>query len=73
MSLPKTVALSDMVRIIKAKSSKWLKTVDAYYESFQWQEGYGAFSVSPSLMDRTKQYIFGQAERHKTKSYHDEY
>ena len=73
MTLPKTIAMSDFVRIIKAKSSKWLKTVDAYYEPFQWQEGYGAFSVSPSLMARTTKYIFGQAEHHKVKSYHDEY
>ena len=72
-TLPKTVTMSDFVRAIKAKSSKWLKTLDVYYESFQWQEGYGAFSVSPSLMGRTKKYIFGQAEHHKTKSYHDEY
>ena len=65
--------MSDFVRAIKAKSSKWLKTLDVYYESFQWQEGYGAFSVSPSLMGRTKKYIFGQAEHHKMKSFHDEY
>ena len=73
MTLPKTVTMSDFVRVIKAKSSKWLKSVDSCYESFQWQEGYGAFSVSPSVMERTKNYIFGQAEHHKTKSYHDEY
>lgn len=73
MTLPKTVAMSDFVRVIKAKSSKWLKTVNTYYEPFQWQEGYGAFSVSPSLMERTTKYIFGQAEHHKVKSYHDEY
>ena len=72
-TLPKTIALADFVRTIKAKSSKWLKTVDSYYESFQWQEGYGAFSVSPSAMKRTKNYIFNQAEHHKTKSYRDEY
>ena len=72
-TLPKTAAMSDFVRAIKAKSSKWLKTVDAYYEFFQWQEGYGAFSVSPSLMERTKKYIFTQAEHHKTKTYRDEY
>lgn len=72
-ALPKTVALSDFVRTIKAKNSKWLKTVDAYYEFFQWQEGYGAFSVSPSLMERTTNYILGQAERHKTRTYRDEY
>ena len=72
-TLSKNKSLADFVRVIKAKSSKWLKTVDSYYESFQWQEGYGAFSVSPSLMERTKKYIFTQAEHHKTKSYHDEY
>ena len=72
-TLPKTLALMDFVRAIKAKSSKWLKTVSSYYESFQWQEGYGAFSVSPSLMERTTKYILTQAERHKTKTYREEY
>ncbi len=73
MSLPKTMALSDLMRVIKAKSSKWLRRLDSYYEPFSWQDGYGAFSVSPSLMERTKQYILGQAEHHKVKTYHDEY
>ena len=73
MSLPKTVSLSDLMRIIKARSSKWLRRLDSYYEPFSWQDGYGAFSVSPSLMERTKQYILGQAEHHKVKTYHDEY
>ena len=72
-TLPKTVALADFMRVIKAKSSKWLKTLDSHYEFFQWQEGYGAFSVSPSLLERTKKYIFTQAEHHKTESYRDEY
>ena len=72
-TLPKTVALSDFVRAIKAKSSKWLKTVDEYYEFFQWQEGYGAFSVSPSLMERTTKYILKQAEHHRTHTYCEEY
>ena len=72
-TLPKTVTLANFVRAIKAKSSKWLKTVGPYYDVFQWQEGYGAFSVSPSLLERTKKYIFTQAEHHKTKTYRDEY
>ena len=72
-TLPKAHALMDFVRAIKAKSSKWLKSVDPYYDVFQWQEGYGAFSVSPSLMERTKKYIFTQAEHHKTKTYREEY
>ena len=47
-SMPKTLSLADFVRTIKADSSKWIKTLDDYYLSFAWQEGYGAFSVSPS-------------------------
>ena len=73
ISLPKTAALSDLMRVIKAKSSKWLRRLDSYYELFSWQDGYGAFSVSPSLMERTKNYILTQAEHHRTKTYREEY
>ena len=72
-TLPKNMSLADFMRVIKANSSKWLRRLDSYYESFRWQDGYGAFSVSPSLMKRTTHYIFTQAEHHKTKTYHDEY
>ena len=72
-TLPKTTSMSDFVRVIKANSSKWLKTVNVYYESFRWQAGYGAFSVSPSVLDRTKKYIQNQAEHHRIKTYRDEY
>ena len=72
-TLPKNMSLADFMRVIKANSSKWLRRLDSYYESFRWQDGYGAFSVSPSLMKRTTRYILTQAEHHKTKTYHDEY
>lgn len=41
-SLPKNKSLSDFVRIIKSDSSRWIKTIDKYYNKFSWQEGYGA-------------------------------
>ena len=73
-TLPKTTSVADFMRVVKAKSSKWLKKVDAdYYAAFQWQEGYGAFSVSPSLKDRTAKYIFGQAEHHGIHGFREEY
>ena len=72
-TLPKSLSLADFMRVVKANSSKWLRRLDPYYESFRWQDGYGAFSVSPLLMKRTTHYIFTQAEHHKTKTYHDEY
>ena len=72
-TLPKNMSLADFMCVIKANSSKWLRRLDSYYESFRWQDGYGAFSVSPSLMKRTTHYILTQAEHHKTKTFHDEY
>ena len=55
-SLPKSMALTDFVRVIKSNSSKWIKQLDTHYTEFAWQDGYGAFSVSPSLLDKTIQY-----------------
>ena len=72
-SMPKTMSLSDFVRTIKAESSKWIKTIDACYGQFAWQEGYGAFSVSPSLTDKTVKYIRSQAEHHKKRTFREEY
>ena len=72
-SMPKAMALSDFVRTIKAESSKCIKTIDSCYEQFAWQEGYGAFSVSPSLTNKTVQYIRSQAEHHKKRTFQEEY
>ena len=72
-SLPKSMSLSEFVRNVKADSSKWMKSLDGCYGQFAWQEGYGAFSVSPSLIDNTINYIRNQAEHHKKRSFQDEY
>lgn len=72
-SLPKTMSLSDFVRTIKAESSRWIKTIDEHYMNFSWQEGYGAFSVSPSILGRTIQYIRGQENHHRERSFQEEY
>ena len=72
-SLPKTMSPVDFVRAVKADSSKWMKSLDSAYESFAWQEGYGAFSVSPSLIDKTVQYIRGQEEHHRKRTFQEEY
>ena len=73
VSLPKTMALTDFVRQIKAKSSRWIKQLGAHYTGFAWQDGYGAFSVSPSLIDKTMQYILQQEEHHRKRSFQEEY
>ena len=40
---------------------------------FQWQNGYGAFSISPSHVEDLKRYIADQVEHHKTETFQDEF
>ncbi|MCR4965644.1 MAG: transposase [Bacteroidales bacterium] len=72
-SLPKTISMAEFVRLIKSNSSKWIKTLGNYYDEFSWQDGYGAFSVSPYLTDKTVLYINGQKEHHQKRSFQEEY
>lgn len=68
--LPADMALSDAVRTLKANSSRWVRETERL---FAWQEGYGAFSVSPSQLDRVKEYIANQPAHHATRSFEDEF
>jgi REP element-mobilizing transposase RayT len=70
--LGRTVTLSDVVKAAKVESSKWMKEEGAT-PAFAWQAGYGAFSVSASLLDTTIKYIRNQAEHHATPSFQDEF
>lgn len=71
--LARTVALSKAVEEIKTSSSKWIKTQGPEYRGFAWQAGYGAFAVSESNVDAVRNYIAGQAEHHRKKSFQEEY
>jgi putative transposase len=66
----KAVAL--MVQRIKGRSSKWLNEWRAPTERFGWQEGYGAFSVSESLVNKVRTYIRTQEEHHRRVSFKEE-
>ena len=72
-TMPKTMSVAEFVQKIKANSSKWIKTIDEYYETFAWQEGYGAFCVSPSLLKKTIHYIETQEQHHHEVSVRDEF
>ena len=72
-TIPKTMSVSEFVQKVKANSSRWIKTLDKYYESFAWQEGYGAFCVSPSLLKKTIHYIETQEEHHHKESVRAEF
>jgi hypothetical protein len=71
--MSKNIALSKLVEEIKRHSSRWIKTLDKHYKTFAWQGGYGGFSVSPSVHDKTKQYIENQEEHHKKMKFQEEY
>ena len=72
VSLGKTISLSKLVGDIKRDSSKWLKTKNAAFQGFYWQDGYGAFSIGQSQLERVKDYITRQKEKHATRSFEDE-
>ena len=72
-SLSKKISLIDLLEKIKSNSSKWIKTKGNKYSKFYWQNGYGAFSVSPNMVDKVKVYIVDQKEHHRVKSFKEEY
>ncbi len=71
--LSKKVTLMKLLEELKSHSSKWIKTKGEKYKNFFWQNGYGAFSVNPSEVDRVIKYIANQKEHHKKKLFKDEY
>ena len=73
VSMKPNISISDLVRDIKAGSSKFINDNNWIRQKFNWQEGYGAFSYSKSSVDNVIKYILNQEEHHKKKSFRDEY
>jgi len=71
--LSRKITIAKLVEEIKRNSSRWLAQVHPYYERFYWQGGYGAFSVSPSVCNKTIEYIKNQAIHHKSTTFKEEY
>jgi putative transposase len=67
------IALSDLVRDIKANSSRFINEKRWVRGRFNWQEGFGAFSYSHSHLDRVMKYIDKQDEHHRRKTFREEY
>jgi putative transposase len=65
-------SVSDLMRTVKARSSKWIHDEFPALRSFAWQEGYSAFSVSKSQEEAVKKYVAGQAEHHKKEDFKSE-
>jgi putative transposase len=62
---------AEIARVVKANSSKWVRT--KWSREFAWQTGYGVFSVSESNVAEVVQYIASQEEHHKTRSFQEEF
>jgi REP element-mobilizing transposase RayT len=65
--------LSDIIRVLKACSSKWINENKFVQGKFQWQEGYGGFSYAHSQRDRVIKYIMNQERHHTLKTFRKEY
>ena len=72
IALRATHRLSDVMRQVKSCSSSWVHTTIGK-RVFAWQEGYGAFTVSPSRLARVREYIERQQEHHQKMSFKQEY
>ena len=66
-------SLSDLVRDIKANSSRFINEKHWVAGRFSWQEGFGAFSYSRSQLGTVIRYISDQQKHHAKKSFRDEY
>jgi len=65
--LPASHSLAQAVQKLKGSSSRWMG------QDFCWQEGYGAFSVSPSHVPVVKRYIQNQEEHHRKRNFEEEF
>ena len=69
----KNHAPAKIVEQVKSSSSGWIKTLNPWYADFEWQGGYGEFSVSPIHVEPVRDYIRTQAEHHKQEDFQAEF
>ena len=65
--------IADFMRELKSCTSRHFHETIGMIAKFGWQDGYGAFTVSPSKKDRVIRYIEGQADHHRKETFEDEY
>jgi REP element-mobilizing transposase RayT len=72
-ALLRNISIAKLVGELKRGSSKWIKTKGRMLTKFAWQNGYGAFSLSPSEVEGVRRYIATQEEHHRKRTFQDEY
>ncbi|MGB5242973.1 MAG: IS200/IS605 family transposase [Lutimonas sp.] len=73
IGLMPSVSVSDLMKTVKAKASKFVNDHKLTTHRFEWQKGYGVFSYRQSDLDLIFKYIQKQEVHHKNQSFHDEY
>lgn len=73
LGLKPVISISELMKTVKAKSSKYVNDHKLTAGRFEWQEGYGVFSYSQSHIDNVYRYIANQEEHHKKQTFRDEY
>ncbi|HHH75555.1 MAG TPA: IS200/IS605 family transposase [Phycisphaerae bacterium] len=73
LAMPSTITIARALQLIKGNSSKWISDTFPSAESFEWQKGYGAFSVGSSQIKVVRAYIEGQEEHHGSTTFEEEY
>jgi putative transposase len=66
-------SLSDLVRDVKAFSSKHVNDNRWAHGKFAWQEGFGGFSYSRSQLQLVIEYIANQEKHHRLRTFREEY
>jgi len=66
-------SIADLMRDVKANSSKWINENNITPEKFEWQTGYGAFSYSKSHVQRVVNYIKNQKQHHQKQTFLEKY
>ncbi len=72
LQLHPTQNVSAIVQLLKGGSAFWFNQNKLIAADLKWQDGYAAYSVSPSAVEKVIKYIDQQEEHHRTKSLDDE-
>ena len=71
-SIPSTLFVAKSIQLLKGNSSKWIHDSFKEHADFEWQEGYGAFSIGISGVEETTKYIQSQEEHHRKMTFKEE-
>jgi len=73
LGLRPAVSVSELMKTVKAKSSKYINDHSLTTERFEWQEGYGVFSYRQRDIDQIYKYIQNQDAHHQKHTFRAEY